>query len=326
MNFSISLNRLAIGSCLGLAALCAPGAAFAQADYPNQPIRMVVPFAAGGNADVVARLLSPGLSEALGQPVAVINMPGASGLVGLNHTTNSDADGYTLIMVTSSYVTSAALDDSAVYDPREATAPVTLVSIAPTVLVAGPTVEAETLAELLEDAQAQPGYYTYATYGDLSTPHLAGAYFADLFGIDIEPIPYGGAGPAITGVVSGEVDLLLPSLAAAQSQISAGQIRALAVSGSERHELLPDVPTFSELGIPFDMGTWFGILAPQGTDPAITARINEAVVALLDDPEIRDRLEGDGSVVLGYELDDFSRFIGDEYDIWVQVREGGLFD
>lgn len=325
MNFPKTATRLAIGTALALSIAGTSSLGMAQSDYPNQPIRLIVPFAAGGNADVVARLVAPGLSETLGQPVAVVNMPGAAGLVGLNHVANSDADGHTLIMVTSSYVTSAALDAGSVYDPRDALDPITLVSIAPTLVVAGPTVEAETLEALIADARERPGYYTYATYGDLSTPHLAGAYFADLVGIEIEPIPYGGAGPAVTAVVSGEVDLLLPSLAAAQSQVSAGQIRALSVAGSERHELLPDTPTFSELGIDFDMGTWFGLLAPRGTDPAINARLNEAMVELLTSDDIRERLERDGSVVLGYELEDFADFIAQETDVWLAVREGGLF-
>lgn len=299
----------------------------AAADYPTQTVRLVVPFAAGGRTDILARQVAQGLTERLGQPVVVENRPGAGSLVGVTYVLNSDNDGYTLLMVSSSFVTNIVLGDEQHYDPRTALQPITAVSISPTVLVVNPdTVTAETLEDFVESARANPGHYTYGTFGDRSQPHLSSVMLASEAGIEIEGIPYGGGGPAVTAVVSGEVDMLMPTAMLVRPQIEAGQLRPLALASSERSGLLPDVPTFEEAMFPFEMGTWFGLAAPAGTDMEIVARLDAAMQEILGPGEVRDRLESEGSRVMALGPEGFTRFIEEQAEQWSRTREAGLFD
>lgn len=316
---------------VGVAALAASFIAMAPAlsdtDYPTQTVRLVVPFAAGGGTDILARQVAQGLTERLGQTVIVDNRPGAGSLIGVTHAIGSEPDGYTLIMISSSYVTNIALGEDEHYDPRSALQPVTAVSFAPTLLVVNPdTVEAETLEDFVAAARANPGFYTYGTFGARSQPHLSSVMLASEAEIEIEGIPYGGGGPAVTAVVSGEVDLLLPSAMLVKPQVDAGQLRPLALASATRSPLLPDVPTFTEAMFPFEMGTWFGVAAPVGTDPAIIARINTAMQDFLASDEARAQIEESGAQVIPYDPEAFQQFINDQMDQWTRVREQGLFD
>lgn len=311
---------VAAGTMLGTVALADPS-------YPNQPIRLVVPFAAGGGTDILARQVAQVMTDRIGQPVIVENRPGAGSLIGVTYVLNSEPDGYTLLMVSSSFVTNIVLGDEQPYDPRTALQPITAVSFAPTALVVNPgTVEAETLEAFIEAARANPGHYTYGTFGDRSQPHLSSVLLASETGIDIEGIPYGGGGPAVTAVVSGEVDMLMPSAMLVKPQVDAGQLRPLALASPERSPLMPDVPTFNELGVDFEMGTWFGVAAPAGTDMAIVARLDTVLQEVLADPAIRDVIEGSGAQVMGHGPEAFDAYINQQVDTWSRVRDAGLFD
>ncbi|WP_373356251.1 tripartite tricarboxylate transporter substrate binding protein [Pseudoroseicyclus sp. CXY001] len=302
-------------------------AALAQAgDYPNQTIRLVVPFAAGGGTDILARNMAQELTERLDQTVVVENRPGAGSLIGVDHVIHSDPDGYTLLMMSSSYVTNPVLGEEAPYDPKTALAPITLVTMSPTLLVVNPSVEAETLGEFVEDVRENPNEFFYGTFGDRSQPHLSSVLFAAAFDLELEGIPYGGGGPAVTAVVAGEVDMLMPTSMLVNPQVEAGQLRPLALAASERSPLIPDVPTFEEEGFPFQMGTWFGIAAPAGTDPEITGMINTAMQEILSDPDVRIPLQEEGSQVMALGLEDFQQFIDEQVDTWTDVRARGLFD
>lgn len=315
------LASLALG--LMTAGMIASGA-MAQS-YPDRPITLVVPFAAGGGTDILARKVADGISRELGQPVVVENKPGAGSLIGVQYAAQQPADGYTLLMMSSSYVTNVVLSDEKPYDPATYVDPVTMVSISPTALVVHPSVKAETLQEFIDLARSEPGLINYGTFGDRSQPHLSSVLFGAEAGLEMNAIPYNGGGPAVTAVVSGEVDMLMPTIMLVQPHVESGALRALAVASSERTTLAPDVPTFEEAGFPFEMGTWFGIAAPAGTDPAIVKKVSDAAVSFLTTDAMRAEIEGEGSVLLALDPEETNAFVQSEIERWTKVKERGLF-
>lgn len=325
-------TRRVIGKYLGAAILAMASAGImapaAQADenYPTQTVRLIVPFAAGGGTDLFARMIAQELTTKLGQPFIVENRPGAGSLIGVTYVANAEPDGYTLLMASSSFVTNIVLGEEKPYDPIADFEPVTLVSFSPTLLVVNPdSVEAETMEDFIEAIRDNPGDYVYGTFGDRSQPHLSSAIWADEAGIEIDGVPYGGGGPAVTAVVSGEVDMLMPTITLVKPQVEAGQLRPLALAASERSSVLPDVPTFAEAGQPYEMGTWFGVVAPAGTDTAITRKVNDAIIEIIHDPETKAMLEQDGTMIPDRQLEDFRQFLSDEMETWTAVSERGLF-
>ena len=319
----MKFKRLA-GLALALATVALGTGASAQ-DFPDRPITLVVPFAAGGGTDILARKVADGMSKALGQPVVVENKPGAGSLIGVQYVAQQAPDGYTLLMMSSSFVTNPVLTGDAPYDPATAFEPVTMVSISPTVLVVNPSVSAQTLEEFIADAKANPGKYNYGTFGDRSQPHLSSVLFGSEAGIDMNAIPYNGGGPAVTATVSGEVDLLMPTIMLVRPHIESGALRALAVASAERSPMAPEIPTFAEAGFPFEMGTWFGIAAPAGTDPAIVEKLSKAATDYLKTDEMRADIEGSGSVLLALDPAATKDFVAKEIARWSKVKEQGLF-
>ena len=319
----MKFKRLA-GLALALATVALGTGASAQ-DFPDRPITLVVPFAAGGGTDILARKVADGMSKALGQPVVVENKPGAGSLIGVQYVAQQAPDGYTLLMMSSSFVTNPVLTGDAPYDPATAFEPVTMVSISPTVLVVNPSVSAQTLEEFIADAKANPGKYNYGTFGDRSQPHLSSVLFGSEAGIDMNAIPYNGGGPAVTATVSGEVDLLMPTIMLVRPHIESGALRALAVASAERSPMAPEIPTFAEAGFPFEMGTWFGIAAPAGTDPAIVEKLSKAATDYLKTDEMHADIEGSGSVLLALDPAATKDFVAKEIARWSKVKEQGLF-
>ena len=266
----------------------APPLAVAQA-YPSKPIRLVVPFPAGGSLDVVARAIGQKLSEAWGQPVVVDNRPGAGGNIGADLVAKSPPDGYTILEgALSTHAVNVSLYTRLPYDPVRDFEPITLVAVTPNVLVLNPSVPANDVKELIAYAKANPGKLSFASGSNGSAGHLAGELFKTEAGVDMVHVPYKGAAPAMQDLLAGRVQLMFDNLANSMQQVRAGKLKALAVTTAHRSTLVPDLPTLSEAGLPgFDISTWWGFLAPAGTPKEIVAKWNAEVARILATPEMK---------------------------------------
>lgn len=293
----MSLNILRPLACGLLALLGAAGAAQNAPSYPTKPIRLVVPYPPGGPLDLTARALAERLKESLGT-VVVENRPGAGGNVGVDYVAKQPADGYTLVIgAVATHAINPWLFAKLPYDPVRDFAPITLIAHVPNVLVMTPETAArlkiETAADLVAYARRHPGKLSYASGGNGSAGHMAGELLKSMARVSIVHIPYAGAAPAQLGLLAGQTDLMFDNLASAAPQIRAGKLRAFAVTTVQRASAFPDLPTMAE-AVPglsgFDVSTWFGVLAPAGTPPAIVARLNEAFRAALSSAEVRERL------------------------------------
>ncbi|AOY96820.1 MFS transporter [Cupriavidus sp. USMAA2-4] len=285
-----------LAACAGLLLAPAPAAA---SDYPNKPIRLVVPYPPGGATDVIGRTLAQQLTTALGQQVVVDNRAGAAGNIGAELVAKSPADGYTLLMgALTSHAINAALYKSRVpYDLEKSFAPVAIVGTVPLVFVVNPSVKANTLAQLVELAKAKPGSLTFGSAGNGSPQHLAGELFKRMTGADMLHVPYKGSGPAMTDLMGGQVLSMVETVPAAQSFIKSGKIRALAVTSGERVSTLPDVPTAAEAGLKdFEVSSMFGIVAPAGTPAPVINRLSADLKKILAEPEVKAALLKQGAI------------------------------
>jgi tripartite-type tricarboxylate transporter receptor subunit TctC len=276
--------------------LLAAGLAHAQ-DYPNKPIRMIVPYPPGGGTDVVARVISAKLQEWYGQAVLVENRPGATGTIGADAVAKSAPDGYTLIMGhVNSHGIAPNLFKTLPYDAIKDFAAVSYVGYVPNVLAVHPSVNAKSVKELVALAKSQPGKMNYASSGNGSTQHLAGEMFKQLTGTDIVHIPYKGSGDAIKDLLAGTVNMNFDTMPPVLPHIQAGKLRGLAISTPKRLAQLPDVPTFVEAGITgFDVTNWYGVMAPGGTPREIVQKLNADINKAMQVPEVRTRLEAVGT-------------------------------
>ena len=298
-----------------------PLAAWSQA-YPSvKPIRLIVPFAPGGNVDITARTIAPGLGEAIGQTVVVENRTGAGGVLGADAVAKSPADGYTLLMGSNSSVSVApALNPKNPYHPIGDFAPISLVAATPFVLVAHPSVPANTLGELIALAKAKPGSLTMASGGIGSSNHLVGELFQSVTGTKLLHIPYKGAGAVAGDLMGGQVQLLFDQLAASTPNIKSGKLKAFAVTSATRASVLPEVPTMVESGLKeMDVINITGLLAPIGTSPEIVARLNAALLKVLARTEVKERFATLGVSPLGSTPEQFATFIRDDYAKWTKV-------
>ena len=284
-----------------LAGLCLGGAAQAADAYPNKPIRLIVPFAAGGTTDIVARVVAEGLGRELGQAVVVENRGGGGGSIGADALARSTPDGYTLGVATvSTMATNPATNPKNPYNPLKDFAPITNMVNVPNVLTVNPAVPAKTTAEFIALLKANPGKYSYASSGAGGIGHLDGELFKSLTKTDMVHVPYRGSGPALNDVIAGQVNAQFDNLPSSMPHIQAGKLRALAVAAPKRLPTLPDVPTFAEGGLPeMDNMAWYGLVAPAGTPQAVIDRIHDATVKALKDPKIIQRLADGGSLVDG---------------------------
>jgi tripartite-type tricarboxylate transporter receptor subunit TctC len=269
----------------------APVIAGAQT-WPDKPIRLVVPFSAAGPTDVAARLIEPKLRELLKQPVIIDNRVGATGAIGSEFVAKAAPDGYTLLLGTSSTMAASPnLNPKLSYDPLRDFAPVSIIAHIENVLVVNPNVPVKTVTELIAYAKANPGKLSYATSGVGSTYHLATELFKSQTGIDLLHVPYKGAAPAAADVMGGQVSLMFDALSSALANIKAGKIRALGIASAKRNPELPDVPTITEAGVPGYVTTiWLALYLPAKTPQAIVAKLNDAVVKAMGEPEVKSRL------------------------------------
>ncbi|WP_025136401.1 MULTISPECIES: tripartite tricarboxylate transporter substrate binding protein BugE [Achromobacter] len=284
-----------------IAGVCFSSAVQAADAYPNRPIRLIVPFAAGGTTDIVARVVAEGLGRELGQAVVVENRGGGGGSIGADALARSTPDGYTLGVATvSTMATNPATNPKNPYNPLKDFAPITNMVNVPNVLTVNPAVPAKTLTEFVALLKANPGKYSYASSGAGGIGHLDGELFKSLTQTDMVHVPYRGSGPALNDVIAGQVNAQFDNLPSSMPHIQAGKLRALAVAAPSRLPTLPDVPTFKEGGLPeMDNMAWYGLVAPAGTPQAVIDRIHDATVKALKDPKIIQRLADGGSLVDG---------------------------
>jgi tripartite-type tricarboxylate transporter receptor subunit TctC len=311
-----------------LAALAAALIAFVPAGasaqpYPSKPVRIIVPFPAGGTADILARILGEKMSESLGQPVVVENRAGAAGGIGAALAAKSPPDGYTLFMGTTGTQTMNPVINSKIgYDPLADFAPVSNFAASPFVLVVHPSFPAKTLPELVEAAKREPRKLQYATFGTGSSAHMTGEMFRTRAGVEIVHVPYKGAPQAITDVIAGHVHMTFSLLPTVLPHIRAGKVRAIAVAAPARDPALPDVPTFAEGGMPgFVSDSWYGVLAPAGTPQPVVAKLNAEVRRVLALPEVRQRLAQEGAVAVGNTPEHFAEQIRSELAHWKKVAQ-----
>ena len=292
--------------------------AFAQQDYPNRPITMIVPFPAGGGVDVIGRIVAEKLAAALGQPVVIDNRGGAAGVIGTRIAKAAAPDGYTLVMATSgSIAINPTLYVNPGYEPRKDLSPIGLISSTPIVLMAHPTAPENTLADVIATAKKHPGTLNIGTPPPGTSANLAGELFKSIAGIDYTIITYRGTGPLTTDVLGGHVKLALNVLAPAMSHLKSGTLKAIAVLGPKRSSLLPDVPTSAEAGLPgFEAGLNYGLLAPAGTPKAIIDKLNVILRAGVDTPEVRARIAADGGDPMPSSPEEYAVDIEKESEKW----------
>ena len=293
----------------------------AQAAYPDRPIKLIVPFAPGGSADLVGRLLAQQLGESLGQPVVVENKGGASGMLGNEYVAKSAPDGYTLTVGTlGPFAVNQTLYEHVPYDNIRDFAPITLTGIASHVLVANPKVPVHTVTELIALAKAKPGQLTFASSGTGNATHLTFELFKATAGIDIVHVPYKGGGPAMADLVGGQVAFSFASMPSALPYVQAGRLRAIAVGGATRSPLFPGVPTVAESGLPgFVSEDWQGILAPAKTPATVVEKLNADLVRTLHTPEMTAKLAGAGFDVKTTTPQEFAEFIRADTAKWAKV-------
>ena len=295
-------------------------------EYPNRPVRIVVPFAAGGPNDIIARLIAHKLGEALGQQVVVDNRPGAGGNIGTDSVAKAAADGYTLLSAGPGSLIMNPLMGKVPYDTARDFAPVSVMATAPNVLVVHPSVPAKSVRELIALAREQPGRLNYASGGTGSSAHLAVALFAAMAGIDIAHVPYKGTGPGLNDLLGGQVQLAIFGIPPVLPHIRSGKLRALGVTGKQRSAELADVPTVDEAGVPgYEMNPWYGLLAPAGTPPPILRRLSAEVTRIVRTAEMREKLAAQGAEPGGGTPEETAAMIRADTVLWTRViREAGI--
>jgi tripartite-type tricarboxylate transporter receptor subunit TctC len=305
---------------LAMAALVPP--AFGQAAYPNKPIKLIAPVQPGGGVDLVARTVGERLSRALGQPVVVENVSGGGGIVGSQTTARAAPDGYTLMIgYVGTHGTNPAVRKLP-YDAIRDFTPVAMVGGTPNILVVPPSVPATTLAEFIAYAKANKGKLSYGSSGPGTLTHLAMEQLKVAAGLDIVHIPYRGIGPAITDILGAQTQALFPGLAAALPHIKAGKMRPLAITGTKRHPLVPDVPTFEELGYKgFDGVQWYGIVGPANLPAPVVKTLNAEINKLLANPELRERLSGEALEPMPMAPEQFGQYMRDDIAKWAKVAK-----
>ena len=306
-------------SVLPLIAALAPAAAFAA--YPDRPIKLVVALAPGGPADTAARVFAPYFSEQLGQSVVIENRTGASSVVGTEAVVRSPPDGYTLLFgSSSSFAVNPAVMKNLRFDVQQDLRLIGLISYTPHVLVVRASLAASTLAELIALAKAQPGKLSYASSGAGGAIHLASELFKRECGVDIVHVPYRGGGPAVMGLLTGDVDIFINDASTTVENIRAGKLKALATAWPKRSPLIPDVPTFAELGFPGVVSSsWFGLAAPAHASPDVIARLAEAMPKVFASPDYQARLEKLGLEQFNLNREQAAAFIKAEFDKWAEV-------
>jgi len=303
----------------GLLAVGLPFAASAQ-NYPDRPVRLIVPFAAGGANDIVARLIQPSLERTLGQPIIVENRTGASGIIGTDLVAKSPPDGHTLGVALATHSVNPAVNPKMPYDTEKDLTPVILIGKNPLMFVVNANIPAKTVAEFAALAKANPEKYNYATPGAASQAHLVMSQWSNLAGIKIQHVPYRGGAPAILSTVQGDTQISVMSSLVSAPHIEAGKLRAIAIGSTQRDPQFPNVPTMVEAGFPdIEAVTWVGMFAPAGTPRPIVERLNAEINRIIKEPDIRAKLTQQGIAPVGGTPEEFGAYISAEIKRWTAV-------
>ena len=314
----LHLARATAGLALFVMALSS-GPAIAQA-WPSKPISLIVPFPAGGTTDVLARALAEKLTLSLGQTVIVESKPGAGATLGADYVAKAKPDGYTLLVGAVHHTIATSVYNKLPYDFQKDFAPISTIAVVPNVLVVNAGTPARNVAELVALAKAQPGKSTYGSNGNGTAQHLIGTQFQNLTGTEIIHIPYKGSGPLATDLLGGQITMSFDTVTPVLQHIQSGKLRALAVTTAKRSAVLPDVPTLDEAGLKgFDIGTWFGVLAPAATPRDLVARLNAEIVKVIQAPDFRKRMDEIGAEPVGDSTDQMARKIKDETDKFARL-------
>jgi tripartite-type tricarboxylate transporter receptor subunit TctC len=314
------MMRILRRAALGALALLLAGGAWAQ-PYPTKSIRLVVPFPAVGTTDILAREVAQRLSVSFGQSVVVDNRPGAAGNIGSDMVAKSAPDGYTLLMGTvGTHAINPSLYAKMPYNHVKDFVPIVLVAGVPNVLEVTPSLPVNSVADLIKLAKEKPGQLNFASSGSGTSIHLSGELFKTMTGVDMMHVPYKGSAPALTDLMGGQVQLMFDNLPSSLAQIKAGKLRAIAVTSAQRSPALPNIPTIAESGLPgFEASSWFGLLAPAGTPPAIVARVNADVNEWLQTAEAKEKLLAQGAIPAGGTPEQFAAHIRVETEKWAKV-------
>lgn len=319
-------NASSIGLCAAAALLTAAASDAWGQSFPNRPVRMLIGFSAGGGADTIARSVAPRLSEGLGQQIVIENRPGANGIIAADLAARAAPDGHTLLVAPGNYAFAPAMIAKLPFDMTTAFAPVSMLAVTPLVVVVHPSLPVRTIKELVDLARRQPGRLTYASGGIGGSGHLATELFRSLTGVDVVHVPYKGTGAAIADLLGGQVPLCFCTLPSVFAQTKSGRLRAVAVTTRKRSASAPDLPTIAESGVPgYEMGQWYGLLAPNGTPAAIVDRLNAEAGKALQHPELRRRFLAEGAEPAHGTPAEFGAFFQAEIAQWVRVaKQAGI--
>ena len=309
----------ALRALAALAALAFVPAALAQ-PYPSHPVRIVVPFAAGGPADIYARAVAEKLQAALGQPFVVEDRPGAGSILGTEAVRQSPPDGYTLLMMSNTHTVNESLVPKKPFELMRDFVPVAPVNYSDLVMVVHPSVPAKTLKEFIALAKAKPGQLNYASSGTGTPYHMAGELFKAMAGVNIVHVPYKGSSGARTDVLGGQVQMMFDAITTMAPNVEAGKVRALGTTGKARSSVLPDVPTISEAGVPgYEATIWLGIMAPTGTPKPIVEKLNAEITRIVNTPEMKAAWEKQGAVPMSMSTSEFDKYLREDIEKWARV-------
>jgi tripartite-type tricarboxylate transporter receptor subunit TctC len=321
---SVSILGSILFAVLAASAQAQQAAPTGPGTFPTKPVRVVVPFPAGGVLDRLTRTLGQKLNETWGQPVIVDNKPGAGTVIGTDAVAHAAADGHTLLMMAVSFVINPSLRAKLPYAIDRDFAPVMQIASTPNVLVVNNTVPATDLQQLIALAKARPGQLAFASIGAGTPQHLAGEQLKQVAKVDLIHVPYQGGGPVVTALLAGQVAMTIVNLAEVQSYIDSGRMRMLAVATARRVEGYPNVPTMAEAGVPgFDSTSWFGLVAPAGTPPAVIEKIHADIGRILQMPDVKASLKAQGLAIIGDSPEQFGAFMKKERDSYAQVIKAG---
>jgi tripartite-type tricarboxylate transporter receptor subunit TctC len=324
MNLHCFLRRL---TCLAVSALAlASGTAHAQEWPTAKPVRLIVPFATGGSADVFGRIVAQRLQEALGQSFVVENRPGAGSIIGTDAVAKSAPDGYTLLVMSNTHTVNESLIPNKPYQLMRDFVGVAPLNASALVLVARSGLPNAQLGEMLRAAKVKPDGMTYASSGPGTPYHMAGELLKAMAGVKIVHVPYKGSAQARTDVLGGQVDMMFDAIPTMVEQVKAGKVKAVAVTGKARSPILPDVPTASEAGVPgYEATIWLGIMAPRGTPAAIVNRLNAEISKITANPELRRQWAGQGTAAMSMNVDEFTKYLNDDITKWSNlVKSAGI--
>jgi len=316
----MTLLRSLSAFSLSLVALLSTTGAWAQQNYPNRPVKIIVPFAASGPADNYARFMAQRLQDALGQPFVVDNRPGAGSIIGTDAVAKSPADGYTLLMMSNTQTVNESLIPTKPFNLLKDFAPIAPVNYSDLVLVVNPSVQANNLQDLIKLAKANPGKFNYASSGNGTPYHMAGELFKYMAGVQMTHIPYKGSAGARTDVLSGQVDMMFDAVTTMSENIKANKVKGIATTGRARSNVLPDMLTMNESGVPqYDAVIWLGLMAPAGTPEAIVSKLNAEINKIVNSADVKATWSKQGAVPMSMSVPVFTKFVADDVAKWANI-------